>query len=335
MEEDAAYLISRLDLKALEGSTILVTGSSGLIGSNLLLLFNSLLKSGKYSFDVHAISKHASVDIRDYHRRIKFKFGNLSTGTSAFNLTEYDFIFHAATYGQPSKFTQKGIETLILNGPIVLELSKFLSPKGTFVFLSTSEIYSGSNAKPSLETDLVKLSIMNPRAAYVYGKLFGEVALLQIKNEHRIRIARISLSYGPGTRLGDSRVLNQLIHRGITERKVELLDSGVAIRSYCYVRDTLEMLLNVALLGTSEIYNIGGKSQTSIRDLGLEISRILQVSFRPEDEIHSYLDSPKQVEMDISKYEAEFGRIKFIELNEGLQRTISWQRSKLFTGENR
>jgi UDP-glucuronate decarboxylase len=333
MEEDAEYLISRLDLRTLEGSKVLVTGSSGLIGSNLILFFNLLLKLGKHNFEVDALSQHESGNVNDFHQGIHFKYGDLSLGTENLYLSKYDFIFHAATYGQPSIFTQKAIETLNLNGPIVIELSRFLNPGGTFVFLSTSEIYSGSVSSPNLETDLGTVSILNPRAPYVYGKLFGEVALLQIKNQYRIRIARIALSYGPGTKLGDSRVLNQLIHRGINERKVELLDSGEAIRSYCYIRDTLEMLLNVAFLGSSEIYNIGGVSQTSIRDLGLEISRILKVSFNIEDKILSYLDSPKQVGMDISKYEAEFGRLDFVELSEGLQRTISWQRSNLFSEE--
>jgi len=330
MEEDAQYLISKLGLKGLEGSRVLITGSSGLIGRNLLNFFDAMLSSGRCSFEVDAISQHEQPDTDKLHHEIHCKAGNLSKGTKNFNLSKYDYIFHAATYGQPSKFTEKSIETLSLNGPIVIELSEYLSSDGTFVFLSTSEIYSGSDSTPNTEFDLGKLQVMNPRAAYVYGKLFGEVALLQMRSEHRIRIGRIALSYGPGTKLDDSRVLNELIHRGITQQKVDLLDSGESIRTYCYVRDTLEMLLRIAFLGSSEIYNIGGVSQVSIRELGFEISKSLSVPFSRQDTPQQLLDSPKQVGLDISKYENEFGRMNFVELTEGLHRTISWQKSELF-----
>lgn len=330
MEEDAQYLFSKLDLEGLEGSKVLITGSSGLIGKNLLNLFDAILKSRRYSFEVEAISQQMPSDAYKLHHSIQCKSGNLSEGTNAFNLSEYDYIFHAATYGQPSKFSEKSLETLNLNGPIVIELSKHLSRKGTFVFLSTSEIYSGSDFTPNTEFDLGKLALFNPRAAYVYGKLFGEVALLQMRNEHRIRIGRIALSYGPGTKLDDSRVLNQLIHRGVTQQRVDLLDSGDSIRTYCYVRDTIEMLLRIAFQGSSEIYNVGGISQVSIEELGFKISKILGVPFSRQDKTQRHLDSPRQVRLDISKYESEFGEMNFVGLADGLQRTISWQKSELF-----
>ena len=105
-------------------------------------------------------------------------------------------------------------------------MAKHLDSQGTFLFPSSSEIYVGSTTAPNIETDLGKVSIESPRAAYVYGKIFGEVALMQMRDRFQVRIGRIALSYGPGTKLGDSRVLNQLIYRGMTEGKIELADSG-------------------------------------------------------------------------------------------------------------
>lgn len=331
--QDAKYLLDKVDLPNLEGAKILVTGSTGLIGGNILNFLNELLLSGKCIFDVDALSVHPRINTSEFHPRIQFQTGDLSIGVRKFHLQKYDYIIHAATYGQPGKFITNSLDTLALNGPLVMELTKQLEARGTFLFLSTSEIYSGSSTSPNSESDLGRVPIESRRSAYVYGKIFGEVALLQLSEKYRIRIARIALSYGPGTKLSDSRVLNELIQRGIDNRKIELADAGEAVRTYCYVRDTVEMLLNVTFRGRSEIYNVGGISKVSIRELGEEISKIMKVPFNHPDVSENHLDAPKQVELDISKYKNEFGEMEFIPLRIGLTRTIEWQLSELYGGE--
>jgi UDP-glucuronate decarboxylase len=332
--QDANYLLNRIALPNLDNARILVTGSSGLIGGNILNYLNQLLLSGKHFFDVDALSVQPRVSTSEFHKRIQFQAGDLSMGTHKFNLQKYDYIIHAATYGQPGKFITKSLETLTLNGPIVMGLTNLLEDDGTFLFLSTSEIYSGSTMSPNNESDLGSVPIESARAAYVYGKIFGEVALLQLSEKYRIRIARIALSYGPGTKRSDSRVLNQLIQRGNASHAIELADAGEAIRTYCYVRDTVEMLLNITFWGQSKIYNVGGISKVTIRELGEEISKIMKVPFSHPIVSKNHLDSPKQVELDISKYRNEFGEMQFMPLKEGLSRTIEWQISELFEGEN-
>lgn len=332
-EDDSQYLINKLTLPKLDSTQILLTGCSGLIGTNTLNFLNTLLIRGKFNFKVDAISTKARSDQSEYHPNIHFKMGDLSLGVKDFNLQKYDYIIHAATYGQPGKFTAQPMETLSLNGPLIIELVKYLATNGTFLFLSTSEIYAGSDVSPNKETDLGKVPIQSQRAAYVYGKIFGEVALLQLSEKYRIRIGRIALSYGPGTRLDDTRVLNQLINRGMTDGKVTISDAGNALRTYCYVRDTIEMLLNVIFWGSSEIYNIGGVSTVSIRELGEEVSRIMNVPFSYPNILGSHIDAPEQVKLDISKYENEFGEMKFVQLSEGLKRTIDWQKITLFEGK--
>ena len=331
--QDAKYLSSRVALPNLDNARILVTGSTGLIGGNILNYLNYLLKSGKHAFDVDALSVQPRLSTSEFHGRIKFQTGDLSLGIQGFRLQKYDYIIHAATYGQPGKFVTKSLDTLALNGPVVMDLSKLLETNGTFLFLSTSEIYSGSSISPNTESDLGKVPIESPRSAYVYGKMFGEVALLQLRDRHRIRIGRIALSYGPGTKLSDSRVLNQLIQRGNVDHKIELADSGNAIRTYCYVRDTVEMLLKITFWGQSEIYNVGGNSKLTIRELGEEISKIMKVPFSYPSVSKNHLEAPRQVELDISKYQSEFGGVEFMPLHEGLTRTIEWQTSELFQGK--
>ena len=94
------------------------------------------------------------------------------------------------------------------------------------------------------------------------------------------------------------------------------------------------MLLNITFWGQSEIYNVGGISKVTIRELGEEISKIMKVPFSHPNVSKYHLDAPKQVELDISKYRNEFGEMEFMPLREGLSRTIEWQMSELFEGEN-
>ena len=328
--EDSNYLLNRITLKNMDNMRILITGSSGLIGKNMLNYFDHLLKSGNFTFEVDALSKHLEKEAGQYHENIHLQSGDLNLGLKSFSLKKYNLIIHAATYAQPAMFMAQSPETLYLNGPILIELSKHLKDEGTFLFLSTSEIYSGSDKSSNSELDVGRIPIQSPRSAYIYGKIFGEVTLLQMRDKFRIRIGRVALSYGPGTKLKDSRVLNQLISRGLKEHRVELADAGNAFRTYCYVRDTAEMLLKVAFSGESEIYNIGGDSSLTIRELGAEIARILEVPFSYPREIESYLDAPNRVKLDISKYENEFGTIDFINISDGLKRTIEWQKKVLF-----
>jgi hypothetical protein len=83
--------------------------------------------------------------------------------------------------------------------------------------------------------------------------------------------ARIALAYGPGTKKHDTRVLNQFIEKALVQKRIELLDSGEATRTYCYIDDVVEMLWNIVLRGNQEVYNVGGHSVTSIADLAMRI----------------------------------------------------------------
>lgn len=57
------------------------------------------------------------------------------------------------------------METLSLSGPVVIELVKYLEANGTFLFLSSNEIYGGSKSSSNTETDLgkVRFETQGPR----------------------------------------------------------------------------------------------------------------------------------------------------------------------------
>jgi UDP-glucose 4-epimerase len=82
------------------------------------------------------------------------------------------------------------------------------------------------------------------------------------------------LAYGPGTKKNDHRVLNSLIQKGLMGDKIELMDGGDAVRTYCYITNVIEMFWNILLFGKKTLYNVGGESKITILELAKTILSI-------------------------------------------------------------
>lgn len=298
---DAERIASRVDLSPLKKKRVLVAGATGLIGTTLCAVLRDRCAC------VHQMRKGDSIEAYTYWQT-------------------YEVIIHAAGYSAPATFTDDRAAPIATGAGLTAILLPKLSPGGTFLFLSSSEIYSGA-APPHRETDIGTVTPTHPRAAYVFGKLTGETIchVFRAARGTDAKIARVSLAYGPGTKRGDTRVLNQFIEQALTRHAISLRDSGGALRSYCYVSDTVEMLLNVLLHGKQAVYNVGGQSMVSVNELAMMIGELTgsSVDFpnTPPD-----TSAPAAVKLDIGRYADEFGSPDFVPLREGLGRTIEFQR---------
>lgn len=116
------------------------------------------------------------------------------------------------------------------------------------------------------------------------------------------------------------------MRQALENNKIVVGDSGEVNRTYCYVSDTTEMLCRL-MIGGAGIFNIGGRSQTTIKDLALHIGEIVGcvVEFSPEK--FASEGAPAVNEVSIAKYIGRFGDKKFTNLHDGLVKTIGWWRS--------
>lgn len=335
--DDLNIILERVDCASLHRMRILITGGTGLIGSYLLSVFSHLMETRQVAMTVDSISKsvvsHTTVE---QFPGINFLQKDLGREFELDGRPSYDLIIHAAGYGQPRKFLSDEISTLVLNGATTIKLAEYLKDGGTYLFLSTSEVYLGSHNLPYQEIDCGQISPIHPRAPYVVGKSYGETVLASLERRGvNSKIARIALAYGPGTKQDDERVLNQLIKRGILENSIHLLDQGKAIRTYCYVADTIEMLLKILLQGKSLIYNVGGTSKVSIKELAEILGELLGVDVTASNDEAFLAGAPSDVALDLTKYDSEFGAPSFRDLRDGLLNTIEWQRDNLYAGQSR
>ena len=318
-------------LEKFHGQRVLITGASGLLGTYLIAAFVAAQRSLGVRCSIVATTASGLFEpLSSFCRELKatpFTVDLTSSGSLA-NVGKFDSIIHAACYGQPGKFMAEPVKTLKLNTSVVFELFSSLVANGSFLFISSSEVYSGLLNSPFTEEQIGTTNTNHPRACYIEAKRCGE-AICKAYSEAGFKAtsARLALGYGPGTKLGDKRVLHSFIERALKDRKLILMDMGEAKRTYCYVTDAIEMLLNIMHHGKYDIYNVGGRSRTTIADLANKIGEKIGVSVEFPNVSASLSSAPDDVFLSLNRYETEFGSKSFVSLDEGLSQTIRWQKA--------
>jgi UDP-glucuronate decarboxylase len=317
----------------LENKTIMITGASGIIGTHFLYALNSIQRESGIRVKVIAIvnrgiPEHLALLSND--TSIEFLVGDLAAESFVRNLPAADFIIHAATYGQPGMFLEHPEITIKLNTYVTLALfERVLTQNGKLLFISTSEIYSGLSNPPFSEMQIGTSTPNHPRACYIEAKRCGE-AIVNVyrKKGYNAKSARLCLAYGPGTRSGDRRVLNNFIEKALVANEIRLLDKGDAKRTYCYVSDAVHMMWRILLEGKECVYNVAGYSTVTIAELARLVGEISDVNvIFPDKDADGIPGAPEDVRLDISRYSSEFGIREFLDLENGLKNTIDWQRS--------
>ncbi len=324
---DSQIVQQRTNLSFFKDKRVLVTGASGLIGTNFLSVISA--QKGLARNSIHAVTRSGIFPI-ELSSAVKALKMDLSDPAEVSRLGHYDFILHAAGYGQPAKFLQRPFKTITLNVGVTADLIGKLNPNGTFVFMSTSEIYSGLSNPPFHENQVGSTNTNHPRAAYIEGKRAGEALVSMAKKElgFDAKSLRLALAYGPGTKEGDERVLNSFIDQALKYKIIRLRDPGLAWRTYCYVGDATQMIIDASIHGDSDIYNIGGKSRVQVRNLARLIGEFTGSKVEiPDDSEDFFVGAPDDVWLDLSKISKISNLDSLVTLEEGLRRTIAWRKS--------
>ena len=329
LEIDGDLSVSRLDASPLAGKRVLIAGASGLVGTGVVAALRSLRVQG-INVDVTAIGLSqppACFGEWAAAGHLRLIQSNLADPADWCALPEADVIIHAGGYGQPGKFMKEPLDTLMLNTGATGMLLRKLAPGGSFLFFSSTEVYQGLDRPRVAEGDIGTTSPDHPRSSYIEGKRCGEAFC---HNARALGIRAISLrlahTYGPGTRARDRRVINMFIEKALTEGRIDMLDEGRVVRSWGYVADTVETTLNILLSGKYPVYNVGGRSMVTIRELGEKISRICGVPLALPEVNCPVPGAPQHVEVDLTRAETEFEKKAYVSLDEGLRRTIQYQR---------
>jgi nucleoside-diphosphate-sugar epimerase len=327
IEEDVLEVIKKIKLPDLKNKRILITGASGLVGVYLSQFFKSLKQ--ELNLEIYCwIKNKVDPNFNNIFNGLNIIQSDITDLNSFKKIPYFDIIFHCSGYGQPVKFLEDEIKTIEINTLATNFLLKKLNKFGKFLFVSTSEIYSGIDVENITEEMIGTTNTDHFRSCYIEGKRCGEsICYSYIKQGYDVKIARLCLAYGPGTKKDDGRVLNSIIQKSIINNKITLLDNGDAIRTYCYISDVIEMFINILFFGRENVYNVGGKSIVSIFELASLIAKKTKTYVEIPDNSTPLVGNPKIVNISIEKYQNEFNKHDFLNLSEGIDKTIKWQKN--------
>lgn len=314
--------------------SVLVAGGAGFIGSNLC---KSLLDRGHKVICVDSLITGNKDNIKGLLKNHGFTFSEQDVTSSNFNSamqnqsSRLDFIFHLASPASPNKkspfsYINHPIETLLSNSIgtyNLLELAKVC--RARFLYSSSSEIYGDPSVSPQSESYFGNVNPNGVRSVYDEGKRFGEAMTMAYVRKYSTdaRIVRIFNTYGPNMLPEDGRVVSNFINQAISGMPITVYGDGSQTRSFCYVDDMIEGLINVMFSEQTrrEVFNLGNPDERTILDLAKMIKVMTGSS---SDIIFEELpqDDPKSRNPDIGKAKRILGWQPRVPIEEGLKKTI-------------
>ena len=329
-------------MSAVAGSSVLVTGGAGFVGSNLV---RRLLADG--AARVHVVDNLLSAErwnlpVSD---RVEFSEASIADPALLAGLEDaYDYVFHLSTYhGNQSSMHDPlaDHEHNLLTTLRLFERIKDFARIRKLVYAgagcAVAEKTYGDAAATS-EDAPISLQMDSP---YSISKIVGEFYAVYYFNRHRLPAvrARFQNVYGPGEILGAGRwrgtpatvwrnVTPTFIWKALHGEPLPLEGGGEATRDFIFVDDIVDGLVACALRGgPGDVYNLASGAATSIRDLAAAIDRLAANPAPPELLPRRDWDRSGHRYGDTTKARRELGFEARTPLEEGLGRTIEWTRA--------
>ncbi len=266
-----------LDLSAMKGKSILITGGSGLICSAVV----DVLMAANNGSDADITIYLASLTEKEIEDRFPVYLGSDKIKYVHYNALEpvdfdfhADFIIHGASNAHPAAYIKEPVETLLANVTGIKELLDYAKKTASerVLYISSSEVYGKKEEfRPYVEDDYGFVDILNTRACYPSGKRASETLCAAYYAEYGVEtvIVRPGHIYGPTLTASDSRATAQFTRDVLAGNDIIMKSSGAQLRSYCYSTDCATAILTVLLKGQpTEAYNISNSSSiVSIRQI--------------------------------------------------------------------
>ena len=305
---------------------ILVTGSSGFIGSHLT---EYLVERGYgvVAFDRYNNNNHYGwLEKSKYKKKIEFILGDIRDYDSVNKAMKgCQSVMHLAaligipySYISPTAYIKTNVEGT-LN---ILESAKNLKLKQVII-TSTSEVYGTAIKKKLSENDELKA-----QSPYAASKIAADQLSLSYYRSFGlpVKIIRPFNTFGP--RQSARAVIPSIITQALSKNKIKIGNLNTT-RDFLYVEDLCaayeKILKSKKLLG--EVTNVGVDSEISIKNLILKISKILKIKLIPVVEKRRVRPQKSEVlrlKCDNTKIKKMTNWKPKYDLDEGLNKLIRW-----------
>jgi UDP-glucuronate decarboxylase len=307
---------------------ILVTGGAGFLGSHLC---DRLVSQGH---DVICVDNFYTGSKKNIAHLLSNANFELMRHDVTFPLyVEVDQIYNLACPASPVHYQKDPVQTTktSVHGAInMLGLAKRTGAR--ILQASTSEVYGDPEIHPQTEDYWGRVNPVGIRSCYDEGKRCAETLFFDYWRQHgvEIKVMRIFNTYGPRMHPDDGRVVSNFIVQALRGEDITIYGDGNQTRSFCFVDDLIDGM--IAFMNSSAEFtgpvNIGNPVEFTISQLA---KRILE-KINPEAQIvYKALpqDDPKQRQPDIALAKTTLGWSPTVDLDEGLNRTISYFRDQI------
>jgi UDP-N-acetylglucosamine/UDP-N-acetylgalactosamine 4-epimerase len=315
--------------KDLSGSSFLVTGGAGFIGSNLV---EYLLKYGaKKVVVLDDLSTGFEENLGNFIPDPRFSFikGSICESEDCRQACEgIDYVFHDAALGSVPRSIQNPLATHNVNatGFMNVLLAARDAKVKRIVYASSSSVYGDSQAMPKLEDRIGKP--LSPYAVSkmtneLYGEIFAKTYGMEIIGLRYFNI------FGPRQNpLGEYAAAIPLFINALLKGESPFINgNGEQTRDFTFVANAVQGNIKAMLaenLNTQgEVFNIAVGERVSLNEL---ISILKQLTGSKADQVYraERAGDVKDSLADITKAKNTFAYQPQIKIREGLEKTLEW-----------
>jgi nucleoside-diphosphate-sugar epimerase len=310
----------------------LVTGCAGFIGSHLT---EALLADGVEVIGVDCFNDNYQrpPKLRNLGHQAKdwdaFEFVpiDLSLGDLEDLVAEADIVYHLAA--EPGVRASWGVrfERYVRNNVVatqhLLEATRPF-PDKRFVYASSSSIYGEAETFPTPES-----VIPRPISPYGMTKLSGEHLCNLYTANYGLRIVTVRYFTVYGPRQRPDMAFHLFCRAALEDQPITVFGDGRQTRDFTYVDDIVAGTLAVGAADVdSGVYNLGGGSQTSVRE-ALDI--ISELAGRELDVTYGQPEhgDVRDTSADTSAARRDLGFEPATSLRDGLAAEFSWLKESL------
>lgn len=312
---------------------ILVTGGAGFVGSNLV---KRLMREG---------ARITVLDDLFTGRRdnlpaegIEFVEGSVCDPKIVESLVaSHQLIFHLAARNIviSTRNPREDFETNIGGTLNVLLAAKAVGGR-RIVYSSSTSVYGNPRHLPINEDD--HLSLLTP---YAVSKLAGEHYCMAFYESYDLQTTAVRYSniFGPGQDPANPYcgVVAKFLESLLAGRAPVIHGDGNQTRDFTYIDDAVEatVLAGISDRALGEVFNVGSGVETRVNELAALLTQLTGVRVLPVHSDRRDIDNIRRRVVNIEKTRRALRWVPEVTLEEGLRRTVAWQREHARAGPSR
>jgi nucleoside-diphosphate-sugar epimerase len=262
--------------EAIQGSNleplILITGSTGLIGSYLAEYYLGISMGSETDLEIVLCARKFDANAERLrvlgNGKVKLVLNDqLSSYLETNQLPKH--IIHAASPASVNNYLDDPLSLVETNLSLTTMLCEHLKKVGGyFTFMSSGEVYGHSPTIPTQEHFEGVLNHLDQSFSYAEAKRAGEFILKSYStlNNFGVSVFRIYHAFGPGIRSNDTRIFATAINSVVNGLDVVLRSDGKATRGFLYMGDVARAVIKKPHMNNFSVFNLCGSKEISVYD---------------------------------------------------------------------